>query len=162
MSRIILPVLVLLPVLILFGDGYKVEKWLTHGELTAASRWIFTATVVKTAHIHAEREAYGRRNRYISRYRLLVRIDRMLKGDPLPDGGKPEPCWLEQSGHYIPGKWLLLEEAYRNGVDPGQAKKGEQLLVYASYRNGRTFHLRGLDPAALVAATEALLKKTGP
>ena len=159
MRRILPLSLSLLPALLLSGDGYHVEKWLTHAELTATSRCIFTATVVKTAHIHAVREAYGRRTRYVSRYRLLVRIDRVLKGDPLPDEGRQKPCWLEQGGRFIPGKWLLLAEAYRNGIDPGQAKKGDRILVYAHSRNGQTCQLRGLDPVTMAAATEALLKR---
>lgn len=164
MIRSLVVMFVTLP-LLLAADGYRVRKWLTPEEITAGSPYIFTAVILKTDHVFAEREAYGRKHRYVVRYRLLARIEKVLKGDAQlwrAMGKEPGPVWLEQYGHSVPGKWVLVDELYRNGIAPGQLTGGMRCLVYAAAINDLVVQIRGLDPVAKTSATEALLKKTGP
>ena len=145
-----------------FGDGYKVRRWLSHADIVRASRYIFIGIVVENKPIYAKRRAYGEMRRYVVRHRLLVQIVRMLKGDAAlyrAMGKEPGPVWIERYGGSVPGKWVLIDEKYRETISPEQLKAGMRVLVYASNINDLIVTFEGLDTVGMVPKTEALLLK---
>jgi hypothetical protein len=150
------------------ADGISIEKTVTLDELVQTSDAIFTATLLESDAQWAEREAYGRKQRYVEHFRFRIKITGWLKGTAkTPDQGA---LWLGYRGDPMPGKWMIVHEHYDTAFDAHAAKPGNKVVVFASSRDigswkthmedGRAvLHTRAVDTEARLAAVQAALAR---
>jgi hypothetical protein len=68
---------------------------------------IFIGRVVAVRHVHRTRTSHRRRTRYLARYRIKVRVGRVLRGRNVrEDFGGRSAVWIECDNPMIPGKRL--------------------------------------------------------
>jgi hypothetical protein len=151
------------------ADGISIEKEVALDELVQTSAAIFTATLLATKAQWAEREAYGTKQRYVQHYRFRIKITGWLKGAAkTPAEGA---LWLHYRGDPIPGKWMIVKEYYDSAFEPGTAKPGTTVVVFASGTDidgwgthvemGRAvLHTRAIDTEARLDAVKAALARS--
>jgi hypothetical protein len=90
---------------------------------------IFVGRVVAVRHLHRNRTPHGQRIRYLSRYRIKVRVGRVLRGDAREEFGGRKTVWIERRNPLIPGVTL----GYRPDSILGQLeamKRGTDIIVF--------------------------------
>ena len=157
--------LVLLTSTASFSDGLSVRKWLSIKDVVQRSDYIFTATVLKADHIWGKRKAYGRINRYVQKYRFRVKIDKLIYKRKSQRNFKQiitKEVWLGRGSIYIPGKWILVPEMYRETYNLYKGKKGDRIIVYAKYyMHSKNLSILYIDKFNMFKKLSAVVKKMG-
>lgn len=131
----------------IYADGSKIGRYISFEELVSKTPYIFSAKILKVDHYYRERKAYGENRRYVSRYRFKVTIQSVYKADKEFKYfiKNKNTFWIERASLTIPGKWVLIEEKYRENISPGAVKKGDIIIIYGTYLNSRVLHFDNCD-----------------
>lgn len=122
----------------LLASGLIVRNQLTTVDVVRRSKLIFVGEIVAVDHRTASRMAYGHRQRFISTYRVQVRIGRALRGGAQLSKLKAVSplLWLEKGSTGIPGVWIIVNDHYPGGYSLGSAKRGARIVVYLANHDG--------------------------
>lgn len=146
----------------LHADGMSVEKWLTLKDVVKKSSSIFTAKIIDIDHEYRKREAYGEVRRYVTKYRFKVKIEKVLKGDgelKLLLKKQDNIVWIERYGDYVPGKWVVVSEMYRQSFFLEGGKKGMSFIVYGGSISNGKIDFSYTDKVEMLDKVEGLMKK---
>ncbi|MCA9521101.1 MAG: toxin-antitoxin system YwqK family antitoxin [Myxococcales bacterium] len=152
---------------LLLADGAVIRNRLTLVDVLRRSRFIFTAKVVKIAHLHKEARAYGRRQRYVERFRIAIKPLQSVR-DATAFAALARSrglVWLERESRVRPGKWVIIRNAYSESYSLQTTKPGAEIIVYLESgtperRQGRTiFELGYVDELRLLPAVKRLIRE---
>jgi|GEM_PF-2780489 len=129
------------------ADGSKIGRYISFNELVSKTPYIFSVKIIKINHDYRDRMAYGKNRRYVSRYRFKVTTQSVYKADKeFKDFIKNKKSfWIERASLTIPGKWVLIEEKYRESISPGDIKKGNRIIVYGTYLSSGAVYFNNCD-----------------
>ncbi len=90
-----------------FAVADDVLASLPSGNVVDDADIIFVGTVVAVRHVNRNRTPHGQRTRYLSRYRIKVRVGQVLRGrDVQEDFGGRRAVWIERENPMTPGRRL--------------------------------------------------------
>lgn len=131
------------------ADGVRVKNEIDLRQLVAKSEVIVTATIEKARPKWASREAYSQSHEYVASFHFQVRIDKWLKGQR-----QELPAWISHRGDPIPGKWMLIEEAYASQFSPHDAKPGQRVILFLSRPTSRSITIEAGQDRQEISAKE--------
>jgi len=123
------------------ADGEIVKSTIGLAELVEKSAVIVTATVESAKTNWASRMAYGKDQKYVQSFEFKVKVDGWVKGSPFPAADKP--VLIGYKGDTPPGKWALVEEAYRTRFSPHGAKAGDRVILFVEADDAEQWALAG-------------------
>ena len=110
------------------AGGVAPERTLTLDELVDEAGFVLAGKVVAVEHTFATVEAYGRKMKIVSEYRLRVKLTERL--EPAGTDKTTPTLTVVRRGDPPPNAWVVEARFYPSGYDLRGAKVGDAILVF--------------------------------